>query len=233
MGYNKNPFVSIIIPCKEVDNMTKRCIEYCNKLEYPHEIIVVPDNTCPGLPSAKRNYAAQIAQGEVLAYIDSDAYPRKDWLSNGIRLLKAGFVGVCGPGILPPDSPPYEYIVDLVYRVLPYNYRVIPKSLRLVPEFPTFNLIVWKKYVDVVGGFKQYLTGEDTLLCRDLRKYGDICYAPNIVVYHNRRNSIKGFIKQVGTYGYHRGWLISQFLKGLIGVLINYPINFIRGVFKK
>jgi cellulose synthase/poly-beta-1,6-N-acetylglucosamine synthase-like glycosyltransferase len=233
MGCNKNPFVSIIIPCKEIDALVKRCVKACEELQYPHEILVIPDNTCPGFPSAKRNYASKIAQGEVLAYIDSDAYPRKDWLDNGIRLLKAGFVGVCGPGILPPDSPVCEYAIDLVYRVLPYNYRVIPKPLQLVPEFPTFNLIVWKKYVDAVDGFKDYLTGEDSLLCRDLRKYGDICYSPNIVVYHNRRNSIHKFIQQVATYGYHRGWLISQFVRGLAGTAISYPINFIRGLIRR
>lgn len=212
--------------------MTVRCIKACQELEYPHEVIVVPDNTCPGFPSAKRNWAAKFAKGDILAYIDSDAYPRKDWLHNAVRLIKAGFVGVCGPGILPPDAPPCEYAVDLVYKCLPYSYRVKSKPLQLVPEYPTFNLLVWKKYVDIVGGFKNYLTGEDTLLCRDLTKYGQICYSPNIVVYHNRRNSVPGFIKQVSTYGYHRGWLISKFLRALIGTIVMYPVNFIRGLFR-
>jgi cellulose synthase/poly-beta-1,6-N-acetylglucosamine synthase-like glycosyltransferase len=43
---NKNPMISIIIPCKKIDNYTRECIEYCKKLNYDsYEIIVLPDNS--------------------------------------------------------------------------------------------------------------------------------------------------------------------------------------------
>ena len=36
--------VSIIIPCKDVDDYTRECIEYCRRLDYPNfEIILLPD----------------------------------------------------------------------------------------------------------------------------------------------------------------------------------------------
>lgn len=36
--------VSIIIPCKNVDDYTRECIEYCRRLDYPNfEIILLPD----------------------------------------------------------------------------------------------------------------------------------------------------------------------------------------------
>jgi cellulose synthase/poly-beta-1,6-N-acetylglucosamine synthase-like glycosyltransferase len=39
-----NPMVSIIIPCKEIDNYTKECVNYCKKLDYEnYDIIVLPD----------------------------------------------------------------------------------------------------------------------------------------------------------------------------------------------
>jgi cellulose synthase/poly-beta-1,6-N-acetylglucosamine synthase-like glycosyltransferase len=42
---SKNPMISIIIPCRKIDNYTRECIEYCKKLDYDnYEIIVLPDN---------------------------------------------------------------------------------------------------------------------------------------------------------------------------------------------
>ncbi len=35
---------SIIIPCKEVDSLTEKCIEHCKTLDYDdYEIILLPD----------------------------------------------------------------------------------------------------------------------------------------------------------------------------------------------
>ena len=41
----KEKFVSIIVPCREIDKYTEECIEGCLKLNYGnYEIIVIPDN---------------------------------------------------------------------------------------------------------------------------------------------------------------------------------------------
>ena len=38
------PLVSIIIPCKNIDNYTTECVDHCKRLEYPNfEIILLPD----------------------------------------------------------------------------------------------------------------------------------------------------------------------------------------------
>src|SRR3990167_10598050 len=63
--------VSIIIPCKKIDDYIKRCEYHCvNVLETipncVHEILVINDEVCPGYPAAKRNYAMVRARGDVL-----------------------------------------------------------------------------------------------------------------------------------------------------------------------
>jgi glycosyltransferase involved in cell wall biosynthesis len=217
--------ISIIIPCRKIDDFTRRCVWYCTALPEDKEIIVVPDEVCPGLPATKRNWAIEKAKGEILAFIDSDAYPSRDWLTNALVHLPM-FAGVCGPGVLPPDAPISEQGADLVYRLLPYSYRVTPEEQRIVPEFPTFNLIVWK---DKAPKFKSYLTGEDSLFCRELK--GNILYDPSILVYHNRRPLFKSFSRQVSTYGYHRGLLIGMALGGILITCYCYITNFICGFF--
>jgi glycosyltransferase involved in cell wall biosynthesis len=219
--------VSIIIPCKEIDGQSWYCIKNCEYLPNNKEIIVVDDKACPGFPATKRNWAMERATGNILAFIDSDAYPQEDWLDKALIHLQY-HAAVCGPGILPPDSSLWEKAADLVYRWLPYSYRVAPKSPRVVAEFPSFNLIVWK---DKAPKFKPYLTGEDSLFCREIN--GSIFYSPDIIVYHQRRPLFKPFWKQVATYGKHRGHLIRLALLGWISGIIVYGFNFVRGFFRR
>ena len=107
--------VSIIIPCKNVDDYTKECIEHCECLNYPNfETILLPDysteaidgviiiTTGPVSPGAKRNIGVKNSSGEFCAFIDNDAYPRRDWLTNSVKLLQNSDVaGVGGPGLTP------------------------------------------------------------------------------------------------------------------------------------
>jgi cellulose synthase/poly-beta-1,6-N-acetylglucosamine synthase-like glycosyltransferase len=103
------PFVSIIIPCKSVDDYTRECIEYCTQLDYDEfEIILLPDNstemiegvriiaTGPVSPGVKRNVGVENSNGDLCAFIDNDAYPRSDWLANAVKYLENPEVGGVG-----------------------------------------------------------------------------------------------------------------------------------------
>ena len=98
---SSKPLVSIIIPCKEVDQYTKESIAGCKQLDYSNfEIILLPDSsieiiagvkvipTGPLSPGYKRNIGVKNAKGEFCAFIDNDAYPRSDWLANGLNYLE-------------------------------------------------------------------------------------------------------------------------------------------------
>ena len=94
-----DPKVSIIIPCKDIDAQTSECIDSCRQLDHDNfEIIVLPDD--------KRNIGAKNSTAEFLAFIDSDAYPRRDWLKNAVRYFSdPGVAGVGGPGVTPEEDP--------------------------------------------------------------------------------------------------------------------------------
>ena len=62
--------VSIIVPCKTIDDYVRRCVASLEKLPQDHEIIVIPDSIVPGFPAAKRNWGMQKATGDVFAFID-------------------------------------------------------------------------------------------------------------------------------------------------------------------
>lgn len=218
---------SIIVPCKWVDKYTKRCISFCERIYPEVELIVITDEDCPGYPAAKRNWAMARAKGKYFAFLDSDAYPAKDWLETAHHLLTS-YDAVCGPGILPPDSPKLERVADVVFQMLPYSYRVVPQEHGFVAEYPTFNLIVKR---EVATEFENYLTGEDSLFCRKIKQ--GIFYHPNVLVYHSRRPAFKGLWKQVGTYGRHRGNFIRLAIFAFVSSCFVYSINFIKGFFMR
>ncbi len=93
-----HPKVSIVIPVKGVNKYLTECIDACLELDYPDfEILVFPDKeerigrkgvrVIPSgdvPPPLKRDLALKHARGEILAFIDDDAYPRKDWLKKAM-----------------------------------------------------------------------------------------------------------------------------------------------------
>src|SRR3989338_11279336 len=106
--------VSIVIPVKSFNAHLKECLEHCLKLDYADfEIIVLPDEdtaidlsgvkviaTGNVTPPKKRDMAKEFAQGQILAFIDDDAYPREDWLKNAVGHFDNPEIGaVCGPAV--------------------------------------------------------------------------------------------------------------------------------------
>lgn len=218
---------SIIVPCKEIDDYTRRCILYCKTYCPDEELIVIPDSVCPGLPAVKRNFGMSFASGDVFAFLDSDAYPSKEWLKEALYHLQF-YSAVCGPGVLPPDAPFEELVADQVHKWMFCPYRVTPQAPRIVKWFPTFNLIVKR---EVATQFENYLTGEDDKF--GLNIPSGIYYHPDILVYHNRRGIFKPLWRQFGQWGTTKGHFIRLSLIAYVTTLYIYCFNWIKGFLKR
>lgn len=236
--------VSVIIPCKTKNDLCPELIPALKKQTLkPHQIIIVPDTfnkgdsfvkgssrlvkvlPCKTDPATKRNFATKNLKKTVgsvptvLAFIDSDAYPRKDWLKNAVKHLHSDSVAaVCGPGLTPPTNTKSQKISGLVWSSYmgagPYFYRNHKAKKRFVDDYPTFNLIVKKKDFDKIGGFNtKFWPGEDTKLCLDLtHQLGKkILYHPDILVYHHRRPIWLPHLQQISRYGFQRGRFVRLF----------------------
>ncbi len=164
-------------------------------------------------PAQKRDIGAQNANGEILAFIDDDAYPDKNWLKNSSLIFKSNKIAaLCGPGVLPEHSDFWEKIFDQVVKTFigsgGYGYRFSPEKKRYVDDYPSMNFLIKKKVFSKLGGFNSdYWPGEDSKLCEDLvyKEKGEILYHPSIVVYHHRRKSLRSYLTQHAGYGFHRG----------------------------
>ena len=259
--------VSIIIPCIKINNQTIKCIRKCLELDYyDFEILVLPDisnkkskhrnlkiiETGKVKPAFKRNKGMELAKGELFAFIDDDAYPRKDWLKNAVKYFEDGRVGlVGGPNLTPPEANFAEHISGYVLSNFltsgqaAIRYKITKNQES--KELPSCN------YISRDLGIKydsNFLTAEDSKYCFDIWKKGyNVLYAGDVIVNHHRRDSLWKHIKQMYIYSRDIAWLTKNefsldklyymipslglliFVLGLIGIYYNIYRNVINCLF--
>ena len=133
-------------------------------------------------PAASRNVGAHMATGEVLAYTDSDCIPDMHWLANAVRSLRADCDLVAGP------------MVGLTRWSDGNLVRQYREALRDDGMYPTGNLVLWRSWFDVVGGFDERYgiypwgglkAGEDTdFAWRARRRGARLRFIDDVVVGH-------------------------------------------------
>ena len=220
---------SIIIPVRKFNEFLKENISHLKELTYRNfEVIIVTDekenydfqdrrfiltNSGSIGPGEKRNLGAAKATGEILAFLDDDAYPEKDWLDKAAEIFENENVfALGGPAITPKDA---RFLEKMSGRVLESwmasagtVYRHKPGKNMENADYPTLNLVLRKDSFDMAGGFPvEFWPGEDPKLCLELVKsYGrKFVYDPRPLVYHHRRNLFIPHLKQISRYGRHRG----------------------------
>lgn len=258
---------TFIIPVKEINNYIRESVSKILEIKRDDfEIIIYPDKTTEEKwekarqiatghigPAQKRDLAIKDAQGEILIFLDDDAYPENnflDILDKDLANDKIGAVG--GPAITPTHDTFWQKVSGAVFLSSlsggnPERYASIGKK-RVVDDWPSVNLSVRKQAFAQIGGFdSNFWPGEDTKLCLDLinKAKTNILYDPELIVYHHRREGLIRHLKQVGGYGLHRGFfakkypqtsfklkyfiptffLIFIFLGGLTSFLNSYILN--------
>lgn len=247
------PLVSIIIAYPKSSAYLQQSVDAIRRQSYTnYEILLLPDEagseswpedtreipTGAIRPAAKRNIGIESARGELVAFLDDDAYPVPEWLAKAISHFGDPSVGaVGGPGCTPPDDPLLARWGGRVYasHVVAgnYRYRYVPERVREVDDYPSCNLFVRTALARELGGFRtDYWPGEDTYLCmvlvRNLKKL--IIYEPRAVVFHHRRDLFLPHLRQIGRYALHRGYFARHFpaTSRRIGYMI--PSLFVLGL---
>ena len=170
-------------------------------------------------PAEKRNIGIREAKGEIVAFIDDDAYPEAHWLEYAVKYFGDKDIGgLGGPGVTPPGDKRLAYLGGRVYDNWlvsgNYRYRYHAGGVRMdVDDYPSCNLFVRKDVLDKIGGYRtDFWPGEDTLLCKDIiDNWKRIVYDPWVVVYHHRRPLFLPHLRQLGRYAFHRGYFCKRF----------------------
>jgi len=242
--------VSIIIPVKKINDFILESISKIQAIEWPdYEIIILTDKpekkyswkktriiaTGSVKPAKKRDQSLKYAKGEILAFIDDDAFPETNWLKKSCRHFNDKQVAaVGGPAITPNNSLLLEKASGAVFESyigggMTRNRYLSLGSNRKVDDWPTVNLLVRKDVFKKINGFDtKYWPGEDTKLCLDIINLGyKIVYEPQAIVYHHRRSHIFSHLKQIGNYGLHRGFFAKKFPQTSLKISYFIPSIFV------
>jgi GT2 family glycosyltransferase len=218
------PSFSIIVCTYNGDHYIGECLEGLARLDYPdYEVIVVNDGSNEettaiinefgnkygfkvittdnkGL-SAARNTGIEAASGEIVAFIDDDAYPDQHWLKYlAINFMRTKQVGVGGPNIPPTHD---GTIAECVAKA-PGNPSHVLISDQEAEHIPGCNMAYRREALLEVGGFDPQfkIAGDDVDVCWRLREKGwTLGFSPSAVVWHHRRKSVRTFWKQQLNYG--------------------------------
>ncbi len=199
------PMVSIVIPhFNDVEALT-HCVHLLEEQTYPRncfEIIVADNNSDCGIEAVRaaaltakvvpaaiqgagpaRNAGVVASRGEILAFIDSDCLPDRDWLRNGVAALDDyDFVG--GNVITTCREPGRPNAVEAFEMVFAFDFK---QYIEKVGFTGTGNMFVSRAVFDAVGPFRSGVS-EDIEWSQRARAL-DYClgYAPNAVVCHPAR----------------------------------------------
>ncbi len=165
--------------------------------EYPFTLIVTHNR---GLSNA-RNTGMEAASGEIVAYIDDDAYPDPHWLHYlALAFASGDYVGVGGPNLAPPGD---GWIADCVANSPGGPVQVLLTD-RIAEHIPGCNMAYRKDALQAIGGFDRRfrVAGDDVDICWRLQDRGwTIGFSPAALVWHHRRNSVATYWRQQMGYG--------------------------------
>ena len=224
------PLVSVIVCCYNAAPTLAECLQSLQGLRYPRfEVIVVDDGSTDGTHeiaeahgfrcirgpnhglSKARNIGIESSQGSIVAFIDSDAYADPDWLYYLISALEEnGALAVGGANLSPPQDGFTAQCVDQA----PGNPTAVLVDNELAEHIPGCNMAFRKEAFRTVGLFdvQHRAAGDDVDLCwRLLVAHKKIVYHPSAIVWHHRRGTIRGYLRQQKGYGYAEAHLQRRY----------------------
>ena len=167
---------------------------------YDCKIIRLPENHGPAYC---RNVGAKKARGEVLVFTDSDCCVDRHWLENIQKhFFQNGTEAIMGRLMLRPSTFLGDSISALGFPAggaigFDKIWKVDQKGF--TDSLSSCNCAVKKDIFWKVGGFDEsfpYPGGEDSFLAYNLRRLNcRIRYCPDVLVYHQARDSLRDFFK--------------------------------------
>jgi O-antigen biosynthesis protein len=214
------PRISVVLCCYNAAATLADCLEGIEGLAYPdYEVIVVDDGSTDATAeiaarhdvrlirtrnrglSRARNTGIRQATGEIVAFIDSDARPDPDWLTQlALTFESSDFAGVGGPNIPPPG----DGMVATCVAHSPGGPIHVLRTDREAEHVPGCNMAFRRSALLEIGGFdpRFRVAGDDVDVCWRIHARGwRIGFAPGAVVWHHARRTVRGYWRQQSGYG--------------------------------
>ncbi len=233
---DNNPLVSVVIcafSSKRFD-MTTECINSIFENTYKnYEIILVIDgnhelkqrmdqkfkgfkdliileNEKNEGPSISRNRGVEAAKGDIISFIDDDAFATRNWLENIVNdFSEYPEIFAVGGKVLPFYEVGARKLPEEILWLVGGTYKGHPENKQLIRNVLTGNMAVKRNLFKEIN-FEIMIDKknnnlshqlEDTLFCLRInnKKPGSVLYDPGIIVSHhitNNRLEVRSIIKR-------------------------------------
>lgn len=214
------PRISVVVCSHNGARTIRDCCEGLSNLNYSdYEVIVVDDGSDDGTGdiasesgfrvirtanqglSAARNTGINAATGEIIAFIDDDAYPDPDWLTYIAHTYDStSFAGVGGPNYTPDEDSLFSKCIGAA----PGGPVHVLLTDTIAEHIPGVNMTFRKSCLLEINGFDPQfrVAGDDVDICWQFQERGwELGFNPAAVVWHHRRDSLRAYWKQQTGYG--------------------------------
>jgi GT2 family glycosyltransferase len=208
---------SVIVITLNRPDYVRKCLDALRSQEPPPDQIIVVDSSkddltkqmtanFPGVlylrndkgfgrMTTSRNIALKHSTGEIIAFVDDDAFAHAGWLSGLVAAYTGPEIGAVGGRAL-NDVPGEEAQgVDRIGKLTKYgnlesNFAADPGKIRIVDHIIGCNMSFRREVLARLGGFRENFPGisgvsEDTDMSMRVRKLGyTVLFAPEAVVDH-------------------------------------------------
>jgi glycosyltransferase involved in cell wall biosynthesis len=193
--------VSFIIPCLNSANTLGATLDsiFASDLSPDEREVIVVDNgstdntvavakrypvhlvSCEQRsPSAARNHGSRLAQGEFLAFIDSDVILEPDWARELLKLLDEGFYSAALGRVIPTGPDTFLNRFRMTFN----DWRYLGTNISVYSSYgigPTINTAacMYRRSVFLgLGGFDEHLVRlEDSAFSNHLSRHGGVICA--------------------------------------------------------
>ena len=224
---------TIIIPCILFNDVSE-CIKRIRKIYKKIKIIVCLNEkniylrkdknlkfifTNANGIGKKRNIAVKHSKTKYIAFLDSDAYPKKGWIESSFKLIKKKDVGIIGgPHIDPLKQNDEEKLIGKtklshIITMKAHLQKKTKSKGQFVNFLPSCNWILSKKLFNDVNHMDgKMLRNEDWdfVYSRMKKKGYKVFYSPKTVIYHENK-TIYDFILKRFKYGFYMWPILLKF----------------------
>ncbi len=214
------PDVSVVIPSYKPGESVLHCLDAVRRqsARLSIEVIVVDSSPEPveamihsrhpdvtvvqlakrTLPGRARTIGGRMALGRVVCFTDTDCIPDVEWLD---RLWKTVISGYRVAGGSVANGTPRSGVGTAEY-LLEFNEINPGMPGREIGALPSCNLGVERPVFDAVGGFPDFMKGEDTIFCDRARALGHrIRFVPEARITHMNRTGFLHFLRNQTALG--------------------------------
>lgn len=194
---NLGPLVSVVVCVKNGEACVGGCIESVLNQDFSDfELIIIDDASIDETKliiegfkddrikyfrnpqwlgiSRSRNAGLANSKGKFVFFTDADCVVSQDWLSEGLKYLESGFLGVEGKIYYVSENYQPTFSDHVMKNIAGGNYM-------------TGNIAYNNSIVKAIGGFNEKLSyHSDREIALRVMKVGKIFFNPGMVVFHPR-----------------------------------------------